>query len=278
VRPNGELLWNRSDSGDLFAGWESLFPNVGSCAPTAGVLRNEFFLTHLDDPYLFLTNVSGKGKILMSNLSPDNQQGLTIDGPQQAPIPILPIAAAGRPGNLVLVATKTDGRLAFNQLSWTKPPDFPNVAAVGWQEIPGEFISDVSPAAAMRDGTLFVFAKSNTGLIFFNQAAFGGAFVGWQEIPGSQVTDVPLAAAARESTLVVFAKTIDGRILFNQADKGGAFVGWQEIPGSMQTDTAVSACARGDTLFVFAKHRGDGVLTFNRAASGKAFVGWKPMQ
>src|SRR5262249_15621807 len=122
-------------------------------------------------------------------------------------------------------------------------------------DITPPILTDAAPAAAGRsDGYLFVFAKTSSGHIMFNQAASGGAFVGWQEVPRGLVTEAPVAAGEQGTTLVVFAKTASSHIMFNQAAKGGAFVGWRAMPGNLVTDAAPAAAGRSDGyLFVFAK-------------------------
>lgn len=182
--------------------------------------------------------------------------------------------------SLFIFVKGLDQRIYLNQAPVTPATSVPREFArafSGWFEVQGQGQTDVAPAAATVQDTVFVFIRHLDGRILVNQADFGHAFGSWFEVQGNGRTDAAPAAAALRNTVFVFIKGLDQRLYVNQAELGHPFSGWFELQGGGLTDVAPAATAIGDSVFVFIKGI-NGRIYVNQAQFGHGFSGWFEVQ
>ena len=108
-----------------------------------------------------------------------------------------------------------DGNIYLNQADLGQPFNS------SWSS--SNFRTDVAPAVAGVENSVYFFAKSLDGRIFYDWAVLGQGGHGWAEVDGNGRTGATPAAAGVGTHVFVAVKGLDGRLYLNQADLGQPF-------------------------------------------------------
>ena len=120
-------------------------------------------------------------------------------------------------------------------------------------------MTDVSPAAVVFSGRLYLFAKSILApKIYVTSTGNGVTWTDWGLSPSGGLTNAPLAAAAFKS-LYLFAKGLDAKIYMSSSVDAVTWTTWDEVPGSPAdevgslTNASLAAATFSGRLYLFAK-------------------------
>jgi len=137
-----------------------------------------------------------------------------------------PIAAATLPAyDVTFLACR-----GLDNAVWTNQG--PTGSFGGWHR-DGTMTTDVAPALAADNTTIYWFVKAMNGHIMMNKAVYGSGGSGWSEVPGGLVSSsAPSAAVLANGVVFLYARDLSGRLMVNQGVNGN-FGSWFEVGGGL---------------------------------------------
>ncbi len=137
-----------------------------------------------------------------------------------------PIAAATLPGiDVTFLACR-----GLDNAIWTNQG--PTGSFGGWHR-DGSMTTDVAPALAADNTTIYWFVKAMNGHIMMSKAVYGSGGTGWSEVPGGLVSSsAPSAAVLGNGVVFLYARDLSGRLMVNQGVNGN-FGSWFEVGGGL---------------------------------------------
>ena len=187
VGSDGAMQWGRNVNGD-WSGWSSLAGTLNS-APAV--------VSRRDGSLIDVFARAGNRIWLIQRRDGNWGSWIPLDGDTA---PVAPAATAYGDDRIDMFVVAPNGNLLHQKYeggAWLN----------GWENLDGVLTS--APAAAVSNGTLFVFGRGTDGALWYR--SFNGQWSGWASLGGT-ITSAPVAATWSKTQLVVSALGSDGQI------------------------------------------------------------------
>ena len=164
---------------------------------------------------------------------------------------------------------------------WGTPNGQPLVDALvgygeGWRLVPGGGTTELSDAAVVYNGRLYLFGIGIDDHRHYMNTYDGNEWGGWHLVPGGGTTELSDAAVVYNGRLYLFGIGINDHKHYVNVFDGQTWTGWAPLSGNGTTANADAAVVLGGKLYLFAigidNHR-----HYVNMFDGVGWAGWREL-